>query len=105
MRWKGYGDDGLASLFWYLIKDFDTKTYDVVGPINNDDAYNELIVVASKSSGHRINTSAPPYDSTTKDDLCVEAEKEGLVRDRELMRKVKGRVKQNTVYEQRGMKS
>lgn len=72
--------------FWYIIKDFDNMSYDVIGPISNDDQYNAVVVDAQRN-GFNVNAESSSM-SFTENDICWEMENYGLKRDRELYGKI-----------------
>ena len=73
--------------FWFIIKNNKRMTYDVIGPINNDDLYN-AIVCATQKNGHEINCETSP-DTCSRDDKCATMEDNGYSRDRSLFDKVR----------------
>lgn len=73
--------------FWFTLKDNDNMTYDVLGPIFNDDPCNEMVVKAQRN-GHEI-TCDTPLTTYTEMEVCVAMEYYGFKRDRELFSKVR----------------
>ncbi len=72
--------------FWYLIKDHDNKLYELLGPICNDDPYNAVICDAQRN-GFTVNAESPDL-SNSESEICIQMEKRGYKRDRELYRKI-----------------
>lgn len=71
--------------FWFTLKDNDNMTYDVHGPISNDDSYNEMVVKAQRNS-YEITCDTPPATYTEKE-VCVAMENYGFKRDKDLFSK------------------
>ena len=74
--------------FYFIIKDNDSMTYDVKGPIRDDTEW-MFAVCDAQQNGFEITCDTTPSDNCSKEEICVSMENYGFARDTDLFLKVK----------------